>query len=203
MCPYGMCFVCLQKLCLLSHQYTEVLTSPGQSLTNITYFLAVCLTCCHTAVPFPNPGEEVSTFDWLIHYWLWWTKDSRGGKFWSWVASQGITEQLLKNVHTTTSAASPGNKSHKLHKSPWAREMEESQSWYWCGQAQDFLVQLSNSLQWSGGSQWDTSAPTAGSALPQELTQSFQSPKGVPSHLDTSIATLKCVSIHRAVSTVL
>lgn len=35
-----------------------------------------------------------------------------------------------------------------------------------------------------------------------ELTQSFQSPRRVPSHLDTSISKLKCISNHRVVSTV-
>lgn len=153
MCRYGMSFVCLQKLCLLSHQYTEALTFPGRSLTDITYFLAVGLTCCHTAASFPNPGE-VGSFDWLIYYWFLWTKDSLGRKSWT-----------------------PGSG--------------------------DFLVQVSNSMQWSGGSQWDTSAPRAGSALPQELTQSFQNPRGVPSHLDTSISKLKCIFICKAACTVL
>lgn len=137
----GMSSVCLQKLCLLSHQYTEVLTFPGQSLTNITHFLAVCLTCCHTAASFPNPGEEVGNFDWLIHYWFWWTKDYFRRKLWSWAAPQGVTEQLLKNAHTAASAASSVKKIHRLDKSPWARGME-SQSWCLCGQTGFFGAAL-------------------------------------------------------------
>lgn len=56
-------FCVFKKACVLSHQYTEALTFPGQSLTNTPYFLAVCLTCCHTAASFPNQGEEVGSFD--------------------------------------------------------------------------------------------------------------------------------------------
>lgn len=64
-------------------------------------------------------------------------------------------------------------------------------------------MQLPNTMQWSGGSQWDTSASRPGSALPQELTWSLQGPRGVPSHLDISISKLNYISIHRAVSAVL
>lgn len=162
-----MSFVCLEKLCLLSQQYTEVLTSPCQSLTKITYFLAVGLTCCHTAASLPNPGEEVGSFDWLIHHWFWWTKDSFGGKSWSWAA-----EQLLKMCI-------------QLHQQPlkWIKaigwtEAHELERWNPSPdtgvgkQRNRFLVQLSNSIQWSGESQWDISSSPAGSALPQELTLS-------------------------------
>lgn len=139
MCSYGISFVCLQKLCLLSHQHTEVLTFSGQSSANITYFLAVCLTCCHTAASFPNPEEEVGSFDWLIHYWLWWIKDSLGGKSWNWVAPQGVIEQLFRSVHTTASAASPVNKTMswtKIHEPErWNPSPDTSvgkQRIFWC-----------------------------------------------------------------------
>lgn len=35
-------------------------------------------------------------------------------------------------------------------------------------------------MRWSGGSPWDTSAPTWGHALPQELTPFPQCPRGAP-----------------------